>query len=243
MTVLWLSLQAHHPVSKMPPSKQEFIELCLAHSILSFGEFTLKSGRVSPYFFNAGLFQDGLLLGRLASHYADLLVRVLGREHRFMLYGPAYKGIPLAAACAIRLADEHDIAIPYAFNRKESKDHGEGGNIVGAALSGEVVIVDDVITAGTSIAESMDIIRAAGARPIGVVIALDREERAGDDHRSAVQAVEDRYGIPVHAIIHLSDLADHLSDHPGMQTHAQAVNAYRARYGVVGSSPGTATAM
>ena len=218
----------------MPTTHQDFIELCLKHNILSFGEFTLKSGRVSPYFFNAGLFQDGFLLGRLASHYAEMLVNRLGRDNRFMLYGPAYKGIPLAAACAVRLADEHDLAVPYAFNRKESKDHGEGGSIVGAELSGDVVIIDDVITAGTSIGESMAIIRDAGARPIAVAIALDREERSGDDDRSAVQTVEDRYGIPVHAIIRLSDLVTHLADHADLHRHAGAVRDYRARYGVVG---------
>lgn len=217
----------------MPTHQQDFVSLCIDNQILTFGEFTLKSGRVSPYFFNAGLFNTGALLGGLCIHYAHLLQAQLGsRLANCMLYGPAYKGIPLAAGCAIRLADEYGVDIPYAFNRKEAKDHGEGGNIVGAPLAGDVIIIDDVITAGTSVEESISIISAAGARPAGVVIALDRQETAGQSTRSAVQAVEATYGIPVYAILRLADLVDHLDRMGGMENHARAVSAYRDRYGV-----------
>lgn len=217
----------------MSKSPNHFIDLCIRHHILTFGEFTLKSGRVSPYFFNAGQFSDGSLLGRLAGHYAGLVHRIMtDSTGQYMLYGPAYKGIPLAAACAIRLADEYGLEIPYAFNRKEFKDHGEGGHIVGAELRGKVIIIDDVITAGTSVEESVRIIRAAGAEPVAVVIALDREEVAGDTGLSAVQAVEAAHGIPVHPIIRLSDLVEHLAGREELTAHASAVAAYRAQYGI-----------
>ena len=210
-------------------SKSDFIELCAASDVLRFGEFTLKSGRVSPYFFNAGLFDHGGLLGKTAAHYAALIAeKFSGRA--FMLYGPAYKGIALAAATALKLADDHGIDAGYAFHRKEAKDHGEGGTLVGAPLRGEVIIIDDVITAGTSIRNSVEAIRAAGATPHAVVVALDRLERAGENGLSASQQVEKEHGIPVHALINLRDLAEHFER--TNSEHAGAIREYRARYGV-----------
>src|SRR5687768_260702 len=180
-----------------------FIDLCLDLGVLRFGEFKLKSGRTSPYFFNAGLFKSGRALLELGRHYAQA---IQSAELQYdLLFGPAYKGIPLVTTTAIALADRHGRDVPWAFNRKEAKDHGEGGTIVGTPLAGRVLIVDDVITAGTAIRESVDIIRAAGATPVGVVIALDRQER-GQSTRSAVQEVEQDLGLPVTSIIKLSDL-------------------------------------
>lgn len=215
----------------MPSDKQRFIQLCIDHNILRFGEFTLKSGRVSPYFFNAGLFHSGYLLSELARYYGALIANKLPQP--FMLYGPAYKGIPLAAATAISLANNHDLIVPYAFNRKQAKDHGEGGNIVGAELTGSVVIIDDVITAGTSVGESVDIIRDAGAMPSAVVIALDRQEVAGDEGLSTAQQIENVIGIPLHAIITLDDLVTHLMGNSAMMQYADTMMAYRDRYGSV----------
>ena len=209
--------------------KSEFLDLVTQNNILRFGEFTLKSGRISPYFFNAGSFDRGHLLASLASFYARCIHDNIHTE--FVLYGPAYKGIPLAAATAIKLAEEYSTDVPYAFNRKEAKDHGEGGLIVGAKLEGDVVIIDDVITAGTSIRESVDIITAQGARPSAVVIAVDRQERAGEGHRSAVQAVEDEYQIPVYSIINLNDIVAYGAESDAV-SDPQAVENYRARYGV-----------
>jgi len=209
--------------------KSEFLDLVTQNNILRFGEFTLKSGRVSPYFFNAGNFDRGGLLASLAGFYARCINDNIHSD--FVLYGPAYKGIPLAAATAIKLAENFATDIPYAFNRKEAKDHGEGGLIVGAKLEGEVVIIDDVITAGTSIRESVDIIKEQGARPSAVVIAVDRQERAGESSRSAVQAVEDEYGIPVYSIINLNDIVTY-AEHSDAVPDRQAVEAYRERYGV-----------
>ncbi|MCP4008600.1 MAG: orotate phosphoribosyltransferase [Proteobacteria bacterium] len=209
--------------------KSEFLDLVTQNNILRFGEFTLKSGRISPYFFNAGNFDRGGLLASLAGFYARCIHDNIGAD--FVLYGPAYKGIPLAAATAIKLAEEFSTDIPYAFNRKEAKDHGEGGLIVGAKLEGEVVIIDDVITAGTSIRESVDIIKAQGAKPSAVVIAVDRQERAGDSSRSAVQAVEDEYNIPVYSIVNLDDIVSY-AEHSDAVPDRQAVEAYRERYGV-----------
>lgn len=209
--------------------KSEFLDLVTQNNILRFGEFTLKSGRVSPYFFNAGSFNRGGLLAELASFYARCIHDNIASD--FVLYGPAYKGIPLAAATVIKLAEDFGRDLPYAFNRKEAKDHGEGGNIVGAPLKGDVVIIDDVITAGTSIRESVDIIKAQGARPKAVMIAVDRQERAGEGSRSAVQAVEDEYGIPVYSIVNLNDIVEY-GAHSDTVPDPAAVEAYRARYGV-----------
>jgi len=209
--------------------QREFLRFSLNTGVLRFGEFKLKSGRASPYFFNAGLFNTGASLARLGRYYAEAIVTSgIGFD---MLYGPAYKGIPLAAAAGIALADHYGRDLPYAFNRKEAKDHGEGGVIVGSPLRGRVLILDDVITAGTSVGESVDIIRDQGAVPAGVVIALDRRERGRDEH-SAVEAVRDRYGIPVLSIVALEDLIAYLGEGGGNAEHLEAVNAYRARYGV-----------
>ena len=213
----------------MQPYKQQFIRFCLDLGVLRFGEFTLKSGRVSPYFFNAGLFNTGGAMLELGRFYASALADS-GLEYD-MLFGPAYKGIPLVTATASALADRFGIDKPLAFNRKEAKDHGEGGSIVGAPLAGSVLIVDDVITAGTAIRESETLIDAAGARPAGVLIALDRQER-GQGERSAVQEVEDSMGVKVVSIIGLADLVSHLESSSGHENELAAVAAYRDRYGV-----------
>jgi orotate phosphoribosyltransferase len=210
--------------------KQAFIQLALARGALRFGSFTLKSGRVSPYFFNAGLFNTGAALAELGACYADAIVAA-GLEFD-VLFGPAYKGIPLATATATALAQRHGRDVPWVFNRKEAKDHGEGGNLVGAPLSGRVLIVDDVITAGTAIRESIDIIRAAGAEPCGVALALDRQER-GRGERSAVQEVEQEFGLPVTSIISLADLLEDLAERDGGDPgRLAALREYRTRYGV-----------
>jgi len=208
--------------------RQQFLEFALARDVLRFGEFITKAGRKTPYFFNAGLFSDGASLGRLGEFYAEaLLASGIGCDQ---LFGPAYKGITLAAATAIALAEKgHNL--PYSYNRKEAKDHGEGGSLVGAPLSGRVVIVDDVITAGTSVRESVELIRAAGATPAGVLIALDRMER-GQGEASAVDEVRERFGIPVVAIATLDDLMSFIANRPDLAVHAGAVADYRARYGV-----------
>jgi len=209
--------------------RREFLGFALDTGVLRFGAFTLKSGRKSPYFFNAGLFNTGASLARLGRFYASAIVDA-GVSFD-VLYGPAYKGIPLAAATSIALADHHKQNVPYAFNRKEAKAHGEGGEIVGSPLTGRVLIIDDVITAGTSVRESVDIITRHGARPAGVVIALDRQER-GQDQRSAVQEVEEGMGIPVFSIATLSDLVAYLEASPEDDESLQAVREYRALYGV-----------
>ena len=213
----------------MEKYQQEFIEFALNIGVLRFGEFTLKSGRKSPYFFNAGLFNSGASLAQLGRYYAQTIVD--SAIPFDMLYGPAYKGIPLAAATAIALADHHDKDIPYAFNRKEAKDHGEGGVIVGAPLQGKVLIIDDVISAGTSVRESIDIIAANKATPAGVIIALDRQEK-GQGETSAIQEVEKNYGLPVASIVQLKLLIEYLERQPEMQAFLQAINAYRETYGV-----------
>lgn len=210
--------------------RQEFIEFALARNVLRFGEFKTKAGRLSPYFFNAGLFNDGAALERLSQFYASAIV-ASGVEAD-MLFGPAYKGIPLVAVSALALA-RGGRNLPFAFNRKEAKDHGEGGDIIGAPLAGRVLIIDDVISAGTSVRESVDIIRAAGAMPCGVVIALDRMER-GTGELSAVQEVERDYGIPVVAVVNLDDLMAYLRQRPDFAAHEAAVARYRQEYGVAG---------
>jgi orotate phosphoribosyltransferase len=213
----------------MQEYQREFLKFALEVGVLRFGEFTLKSGRVSPYFFNAGLFDSGASLARLGRFYAQAIV---DSDLSFdVLYGPAYKGIPLAAVTVAALYDEHNRDVPYAFNRKEIKDHGEGGIIVGHSLQGRVLIIDDVISAGTSVRESVDIIRAQGAEPGGVVIALDRQER-GRGETSAIQEVERDYGLRVAAIVTLDDLVTFLQERGDNAQHLAAIERYRARYGV-----------
>ncbi len=212
--------------------QQDFLALALEHQALRFGEFTLKSGRVSPYFFNAGLFNDGAALARLGRCYAAALARAgLAFD---MLFGPAYKGIPLVSACAIAFAEHEGRSLPWAFNRKEAKAHGEAGMIVGSPLKGRVVIVDDVITAGTAIRESIELIRAAGAEPVGVALALDRQER-GQGERSAVQEVESLYGLRCVSILSLGGLIEALASR-GVRGFEPAqlasLRAYRAQYGI-----------
>jgi orotate phosphoribosyltransferase len=214
---------------------QEFVQFALACGVLRFGEFKTKAGRLSPYFFNAGLFDDGAKLGRLGAFYARrLLAAGIGFD---MLFGPAYKGITLAAATAIELA-RLDRSVPFAYNRKEAKDHGEGGSLVGAPLQGRVVIVDDVITDGAAKRESVELLRAAGARPVAVLIALDRMERAGSEgaltEGSAVEEFARQYGIPVLSVASLADLMKYLdsSADENLRAHRQAVVHYRQRYGV-----------
>jgi orotate phosphoribosyltransferase len=209
--------------------QSDFIELCVKSGVLRFGAFTLKSGRESPYFFNAGLFNTGAAIGAVGRAYAAAL-NTSGVPFD-MLFGPAYKGIPLVTVTAAALAEHHGRNYPYAFNRKESKDHGEGGLIVGAPLQGRVLIVDDVITAGTAIRESIDIIQRAGARPAGVLLALDRQERAPDSELSAVQQVQTSFGLPVVAVVTLGNLMDHMSGQ-GRQAELDRMQAYRARYGL-----------
>ena len=207
---------------------QDFVRLCVDLGVLRFGDFTLKSGRRSPYFFNAGLFNHGSAIAQLGRFYASSITS--SNIEYDMLFGPAYKGIPLVTSVAIALADHHDCNKAWAFNRKEAKDHGEGGNIVGTPLKGRVLIVDDVITAGTAIRESVDIIHAAGAIPAGIVLALDRQER-GQGSLSAVQEVEQQFGLPVISIIRLGDLIDHLRNTSSGEL-LNAVQAYRDRYGI-----------
>jgi orotate phosphoribosyltransferase len=209
--------------------QRDFIDLMLRRGVLRFGEFTLKSGRSSPYFFNLGRLDSGAALARLGRAYAQALVNSgLAVD---MLFGPAYKGIALAAATAIALADQHQRDLPWAYNRKEAKDHGEGGTLVGAPLVGRVLIVDDVMTAGTAVRESLALIRAQGATPAGVLIALDRQER-GTGTRSAAQEVAADYGIPVLAIANLADVLAYAGDRAELATAHAALVAYRARYGV-----------
>lgn len=217
----------------MSAFRQDFIRFAIRQEVLRFGEFQTKAGRLSPYFFNSGLFNDGESLRELCQFYAQA---ILASAVPFdMLFGPAYKGIPLVAGAAIALAEQgHNV--PYCFNRKEAKDHGEGGSTVGAALKGRVLIIDDVISAGTSVRESIDLIRAAGAMPCGVVIALDRMElgqtERGQGELSAVQEVERTYNIPVIPIATLDDLLSYLQEQAGMVQNLQAVQSYRDCYGV-----------
>ena len=219
--------------SAADPLAQSFVAFAVEAGVLRFGEFKTKAGRLSPYFFNAGLFDDGAKLGRLAGFYAERLIASdLGFD---MIFGPAYKGITLAAAVSMELA-RRGRNLPFAYNRKEAKDHGEGGTLVGAPVKGRVLIIDDVISAGTSVRESIQMIEAAGATPCGVAIALDRQEKAAeggvDGAQSAVQQVQQRYGLPVVAVAALADLLAYLDGAPELAAHRPAVLAYRERYGV-----------
>jgi orotate phosphoribosyltransferase len=213
----------------MKAFQQEFIEFALSRQVLKFGSFTLKSGRTSPYFFNAGLFNTGGDLAKLGRFYAAALMDA-GIDFD-VLFGPAYKGIPIATTTAVALAEHHNRDVPYCFNRKEAKTHGEGGSLVGSPLKGRIMLVDDVITAGTAIRESMEIIQAQGAELAGVLIALDRQER-GKGELSAIQEVECDFGTKVVSIIGLKDLIQYLEGKPELAAHLDAVKAYRAEFGV-----------
>jgi len=216
--------------SKTTEVKQAFIELAIKRQALKFGKFTLKSGRISPYFFNAGFFNQGQDLAILGDCYADTLIQ--SNADFDMLFGPAYKGIPLGCTTAISLARNYNRSVPFCYNRKEVKDHGEGGQLVGAALSGKVLIVDDVITAGTAIRESINLINAAGAKPAGVLVALDRQEK-GSGELSAIQEVVEEYNLQVYAIINLDDLHHYIKIQPGLQMYLAAIIAYQQQYGVL----------
>ncbi len=209
--------------------QREFIEFALSRQVLKFGEFELKSGRISPYFFNAGLFQRGRDLAQLGRFYAQAIQS--SSVAYDVLFGPAYKGIPLVATTAVALAEHHNVDTPWSFNRKEAKDHGEGGSIVGAPLKGRVLIVDDVITAGTAIRETMTLLHHAGAEAAGVVVALDRQER-GQAEQSAIQEIEQAYGIKVTPIICLADLISFIHQTPSLQAFVGKIEEYRQRYGV-----------
>jgi orotate phosphoribosyltransferase len=213
----------------MKDYQHEFIDFAIRAGVLRFGDFTLKSGRTSPYFFNAGLFNTGEHLARLGRCYAQAIVD--SKLDFDVLFGPAYKGIPLATATCIALADHHQRNVPWCFNRKEAKDHGEGGNLVGAGLQGRILVIDDVITAGTAIRESVEIIQAANAELTGVVIALDRQER-GRGQQSAIQEVEASYGIRVMSIVRLEHLLEYLQAEAGRQQDVEKIQAYRREYGV-----------
>ena len=215
----------------MQAYKKEFIDLALELGVLRFGEFTLKSGRVSPYFFNAGLFNTGYAAARIGRFYASAIAE---SDVSFdVIFGPAYKGIPLAALTAAALAEHHDIDVPYCYNRKEAKAHGEGGSVVGAALEGRVLIVDDVITAGTAVREAYQVITSSGAEIAGLAISLDRQER-GQGPMSAVQELRSSLGIPVISIVRLDDLVDILEESKDYAEHVEPVLAYRRKYGVAG---------
>ena len=214
--------------------QRQFLDFAIQTGVLRFGEFVLKSGRVSPYFFNSGLFNTGSALAQLGRFYA---AAVMEAKIEFdMVFGPAYKGIPLVSTACIALADHHGKDVPYAFNRKEAKDHGEGGLIVGAALKGRVLICDDVISAGTSVRESVALIQAAGATAAGVVIALDRQER-GTGALSAIQEVERTFGFGVVSIVGFENLIEFVGGRPDLTAHAAAIRAYRAQYGVNSATP------
>lgn len=213
----------------MQTYQREFIRFAIERGVLRFGEFTLKSGRTSPYFFNAGLFNTGSALAQLGRFYAAAAVDS-GIDFE-VIFGPAYKGIPLAAATAISLAEHHQRDLPWCFNRKEAKDHGEGGTLVGAPLAGRVLIIDDVITAGTAIREVMQIIQAQQAQAAGVLIALNRQER-GKGQLSAIQEVEHDYGMPVISIVSLTQVLDYLAQDEQLKKHLPDVAAYRDQYGI-----------
>lgn len=220
----------------MEAYKTQFLELALELEVLKFGEFELKSGRISPYFFNAGLFNTGYAAAKLGRCYASA-IDAMSFEFD-MLFGPAYKGIGLVMLTAAALAEHYDRDYPFAYNRKEAKDHGEGGSSIGAPIQGRVLILDDVITAGTAINEAIEIIQSAGATPAGVLVALDREEIGGRNRLSAVRELEQRLGIPVRCIISLTDLVDHLEEDQDYAEHLASVRSYRNRYGVALSRDG-----
>ena len=209
--------------------QRDFIRFAIERGVLRFGEFTLKSGRNSPYFFNAGLFNSGTALAQLGRFYAAAIVE--SGIAFDVLFGPAYKGIPLAAATAVQLAEQHRLDVPWCFNRKEAKAHGEGGSLVGSSLTGNVLIIDDVITAGTAIREVMQIIQGQQATAAGVLIALNRQER-GNGELSAIQEVERDFKIPVVSIVSLDQVLEYLADDPQLKQHLPAVEAYRAQYGI-----------
>ena len=213
----------------MQDYQKQFIEFALEKQVLKFGSFTLKSGRTSPYFFNAGLFNTGRDLARLGRFYAAALMNS-GIDYD-LLFGPAYKGIPIATTTAVALSNDYDLDLPYCFNRKEAKTHGEGGSLVGSELKGKIMLVDDVITAGTAIRESMDIIQAHNAELAGVLIALDRQEK-GKAELSAIQEVERDYNAKVISIVKLADLVSYLETKPEMQQHLASVQAYREQFGI-----------
>ena len=220
-------------MSGMKNFQRDFIEFALQRNVLRFGEFTLKSGRKSPYFFNAGLFNSGDALARLGRFYADAIVDA--KLEFDVLFGPAYKGIPIATAAAVALAEHHEWDVPWCFNRKEAKDHGEGGSLVGAPLEGRVLIIDDVITAGTAIREVMSIIQQTSAKPAAVMVALDRQEK-GKGELSAIQEVERDYGIPVLSIVNLAQLITYLEEKAAhdsqWEPHLANIRAYREQYGI-----------
>lgn len=213
----------------MQAYQRDFIRFAIERGVLRFGQFTLKSGRTSPYFFNAGLFDSGLALAQLGRFYAAAIVDS-GIDFD-VLFGPAYKGIPLAATTAVALAEHHQRDLPWCFNRKEAKDHGEGGTLVGAPLNGRVLIVDDVITAGTAIREVMQIIQGQGAQAAGTLIALNRQER-GQSELSAIQEVERDFGMPVVSIVSLEQVLEYLAEDAELKQYLPAVEAYRAEYGI-----------
>jgi orotate phosphoribosyltransferase len=214
----------------MKPYQQEFLDFAIDNNVLRFGEFTLKSGRLSPYFFNFGLFQTGSSLARLGDYYAQAIINSGVKFD--LLFGPAYKGIPLVSVIAATLYDKHGFDYPYAYNRKEVKDHGEGGNIVGAPLEGNVLIVDDVISAGTACREAATIVEDNGAKLAGIVISLDRQEK-GQGTQSAVQEVEGSYDIKVINIIDLEDVIEHIKTSIDDEALMRKINSYREQYGVV----------
>ena len=209
--------------------QKQFIEFCIKNQVIRFGEFTLKSGRISPYFFNAGLFNSGQTIAQLGKFYAETIKNSdIGFD---ILFGPAYKGIPLVVTTAIALAEQHNIDKPFCFNRKVVKEHGEGGNLVGSALTGKVLIIDDVVTAGTAVNESMEIIRANNAELEGVCVALNRQEK-GNGELSAIQEIEQKYNTKVISIITLDDLFAYVEETPEFSQYIAAINLYQKKYGV-----------
>ncbi len=216
----------------MNQKQTQFIKLCIANEVLIFGEFTLKSGRISPYFFNAGKFSNGYLLGQLATHLGSMIHKKLGLD--LMLFGPAYKGIPIAAATAVNISERTGTEIMYAYNRKEIKNHGEGGSTVGAPIHGNVLILDDVITAGTSVYESLAVIEATGATLCGIVTILDRQEKSNGSSLSTAQILRDRLKVPVLSLIKLDDLVRFIEADRSLNTHLEKMNNYRDQYGADG---------